>query len=75
MPNRNGQGPRNAGSKTGRGLGLCNKNVVLGRSDDKEQDEQLAARAARGAGNCGIGMKPGNGRRSGVCTKQGSQNS
>lgn len=75
MPNRNGQGPRNAGSKTGKGLGLCSKNGVVGRSDDKAQDEQLASREARGSGNCGIGMKSGNGRQSGVCAKQGSQSS
>lgn len=69
MPNGNGQGPANAGPKSGRGLGFCSGSGMPGRLNSGATQNQVAApefdAACSGPRGCGTGVKSGNGRRNG----------
>jgi len=75
MPNGNGQGPANAGKKTGRGLGFCSGSGMPGRLNNTRQNSEEFANQGnpdtyRGPG-CGGGQNAGGGMRAG----QGRRNS
>lgn len=69
MPNGNGQGPMNAGSKTGRGRGFCSGSGMPGAMNrdtlQPATEEQQRMADCHGPKNCATGMKAGNGRRGG----------
>lgn len=78
MPNRNGQGPMNAGSRTGRGRGFCSRNAGVGELGRNSQQEQAVVQDqynpdCRGPRGCGSGMNAGHGRRSGGCGNRRGQ--
>ncbi|MEF2175944.1 MAG: DUF5320 domain-containing protein [Candidatus Absconditabacteria bacterium] len=39
MPNKDGMGPNGQGSRTGRGLGNCVKELIDGKKDTNESDQ------------------------------------
>jgi hypothetical protein len=68
MSNRNGQGPMNTGSRTGRGRGFCSGNATPGVLTPETQQNQVVVQQqsntdCRGPRGCGTGMNSGNGRR------------
>lgn len=69
MPNGNGQGPMNAGSKTGRGRGFCSGSgipVAMNRETVQAGTaEQQNTEGCSWPQNGATGMKTGNGRRNG----------
>ncbi|MBV5339446.1 MAG: DUF5320 domain-containing protein [Deltaproteobacteria bacterium] len=74
MPNGNGKGPMNAGSKSGRGLGFCSGSGMPGRLNretvkDQTVVEQQPKTDYRGQQECGNGIRFGNGSRNGGCSK------
>jgi len=76
MPNKNGQGPMNAGSMTGRRRGNCRV-----RTETGEQAQQLHGQDAgqqdnescRGPMGCGTGKRAGGGRCGGQGRRSGSR--
>jgi hypothetical protein len=78
MSNRNGQGPMNAGSKTGRGRGFCSGNAMPGVLIPETQQNQVVVQEQSGVGcrgprGCGTGMNSGNGRRGGCGSRRGQR--
>jgi len=70
MPNGNGQGPMNAGSRSGRGRGFCSgsglpETMPGERVQGVATEQQQGTAGCRAPQSCGSGMNAGNGRRSG----------
>jgi len=77
MSNRNGQGPMNTGSRTGRGRGFCSGTLPGEQTPENQQNQPVAQEqplvGCRGPKGCGTGMNSGNGRRAGGCGNRRGQ--
>ena len=78
MPNGNGKGPMNAGSKSGRGLGFCSGSGMPGRLNRETVQDQTVVEPppktdCRGPQGYGNGLRSGNGRRNGDCMNRRGQ--
>lgn len=78
MPNKNKQGPMDAGSTIGRGHGFCNGSDIPGSINRKKAQKQTVEQQSTTTSNhtpqgCATGFKTRNGRRSGDGNSQRGQ--
>lgn len=74
MPNRNGQGPDDAGPQTGRRRGLCRVNTSESVQQELPQN-QGTGQVCRGPRGCGTGKQGGGGRGAGMGRRGGARQS